>query len=102
MVDSLPIRLPTTFAAFGRQCWIKLVTQLKPGSIPASSSSHFAEAISLSWFQCPVMDRLLTGSEWFAESAKKPMLELRRFFSERLYDPSLEQEPKAFIAKVNQ
>jgi hypothetical protein len=38
-----------------------------------------------------VMDRLLTGSEWFAESAKKPMLELRRFFSERLYDPSLEQ-----------
>jgi hypothetical protein len=38
-----------------------------------------------------VMDRLLNGSDWFTESAKKPMLELRRFFSERLYDPSLEQ-----------
>jgi hypothetical protein len=38
-----------------------------------------------------VIDRLLTGSDWFTESAKKPMLELRRFFSERLYDPSLEQ-----------
>jgi hypothetical protein len=38
-----------------------------------------------------VMDRLLNGSDWFSESAKKPMLELRRFFSERLYDPSLEQ-----------
>jgi hypothetical protein len=38
-----------------------------------------------------VMDRLLTASDWFTESAKKPMLELRRFFSERLYDPSLEQ-----------
>jgi hypothetical protein len=38
-----------------------------------------------------VLDRLLGGSDWFTESAKKPMLELRRFFSERLYDPSLEQ-----------
>jgi hypothetical protein len=38
-----------------------------------------------------VMDRLLTGSDWFTESAKKPMLELRQFFSERLYDSSLEQ-----------
>jgi hypothetical protein len=38
-----------------------------------------------------VMVRLLTASNWFTESAKKPMLELRRFFSERLYDPSLEQ-----------
>jgi hypothetical protein len=38
-----------------------------------------------------VLDRLLSGSDWFTESAKEPMLELRRFFSERLYDPSLEQ-----------
>jgi len=38
-----------------------------------------------------VMDRLLTASDFFAESAKKPMLELRAFFSERLYDPGLEQ-----------
>jgi hypothetical protein len=41
------------------------------------------------------MDRLLTASDWFTESVKKPMLELRRFFSERLYDPSLEQGTEA-------
>ena len=43
------------------------------------------------FFVVLVMDRLLTGSDFFAESAKQPMLELRCFFSERLYDPSLEQ-----------
>jgi hypothetical protein len=40
-----------------------------------------------------VMDRLLNTSDrdWFTESAKEPIAELRDFFKDRLYDPSLEQ-----------
>ena len=40
-----------------------------------------------------VMDRLLNtqDTDWFTESAKKPMAELRNFFNDRLHDPTPEQ-----------
>jgi len=40
-----------------------------------------------------VLERILTGPQrdWLTDSAKKALGELRNFFSDRLYDPALEQ-----------
>jgi hypothetical protein len=83
------VRIANNLCGFWKTMLDKAYELVEAGEYPCEFVITFCRGDF--FFVVLVMDRLLTGSDFFAESAKKPMLELRAFFSERLYDPSLEQ-----------